>query len=310
MDTQLRDVRERGEPLAALWASEETIYGRFGYGLASFSCTLDADRIAVGVRRDLPRRGTVRLVTHDEALRAFPRLYARVGRTRPGMIVRSGEWWTIRRLDDDSERRRGAGALQRALLERDGAPVGYALYRIAQSGSGPETWTKTVRVLEAFGVDDAATWDIWRFLLDIDWTEHLVMTHLPVDHALPLLVDRMNHLRLRVWDGLWVRVVDVRAALAGRSYASNGPVTIEVVSDPHFAENVGRWTIDGGEVRRTRRRPDVRVPIDALGSAFLGGLSFAQLVASGRADEGARGGAGRADAMFRVPLAPWCAENF
>ncbi len=310
MDAQLRDVRERSEPLAALWASEETIYPRYGYGLAALSHNIDADRRTVAVRRELPRDGSMRLVTNDEALRTFPRLYERVGRTRPGMIVRSRDWWAIRRLDDRPEQRRGAGPLVRALLERDGRAVGYAFYRLAQDGSTPETWTKTIRVVEAVGIDDAATRDVWRFLLQIDWTDRVAAYHLPVDHSLPLLVDRVTKLRLSVWDSLWLRVVDVPAALAGRTYGTAGPITVEVTSDPHFPENVGTWTVDGGDARRARRRPDVRVAVDALGSAFLGGISFAQLARVGRAEEGARGGIERADAAFRASAAPWCAEIF
>ncbi len=310
MDVQLRDVRERGEPIAALWASEETIYGRFGYGLASLSHNVDAEHGAVAIRSELPGNGSMRLVTRDEALRAFPRLYERVGRTRPGMIVRSRDWWSLRRLDDRPEVRRGGGPLVHALLERDGRPVGYALYRLVQEGSTPENWTKTIRVVEALGVDRAATWDVWRFLFQIDWTDRVAAYHLPIDHPLPLLVDRVNKLRLSVWDALWLRVVDVGAALAGRSYGSAGAVTVEVVSDPHFPENVGSWTIAGGEVRRARRRPDVRVAVDALGSAFLGGVSFAQLAEAGRAEEGTRGGIVRADAAFRASAAPWTAEIF
>jgi predicted acetyltransferase len=310
MDAQLLDVRERGEPIAALWASEETIYGRFGYGLASISHNVDAERRSVAVRRELPRSGSMRLVSHDEALRTFPRLYERVGRSRPGMIVRTRDWWSIRRLDDRPEVRRGGGPLVRALLERDGRPVGYALYRLVQDGTTPETWTKTIRVSEALGIDDEATWDVWRFLLQIDWTDRVAAHHLPVDHPLPLLVDRINKLRLSVWDALWVRVVDVPAALAGRAYASSGRVTVEVTSDPHFPDNVGRWTIEGGEVRRSRLRPDVRVAVDGLGSAFLGGISFARLANAGRAEESARGGIGRVDAAFRASAAPWCAEIF
>jgi predicted acetyltransferase len=310
MDAQLRDSRERGEAIAALWASEETIYGRFGYGLASFCWTVDADRRDVAVRPELPKRGAVRLVAHDEALETFPVIYRRVARTRPGMIVRSRDWWTARRLDDGPPQRPGTGSLVRALLERDGVPAGYALYRIAQSGSSPANWTKEIRVLEAFGADAAATADVWRFLLEIDWTDRLTAQRLPVDHPLPLLVDRVNALGLRVWDGLWLRVLDVAGALSGRAYASGDPVTVEVVDDPHFADNVGRWTVEGGEVRSARRRPDVRLPIDALGSVFLGGVSFAELVRAGRAEEGTSGGVDRADAAFRSPAAPWCTENF
>ena len=310
MDAQLRDVRERGETIAALWASAETIYGRFGYGLASASLIVEAERNAVAIRPELPREGSVRLVSRDEALRAFPRLYARFSRTTPGMIARSREWWEVRRLDDAPERRRGGGALQCALLERAGRPVGYALYRVVQEGTTPDSWIKTVRVLEAFGVDAAATRDVWRFLLEIDWVDWISAYHLPLDHPLPLLVDRLNKLRLSVRDGIWVRVVDVPGALAGRAYASPGRVTLEVTADPHFPENCGTWTIEDGEVRRARRTADVRLTVDALASAYLGGFSFRQLARAGRVEEVARGGLDRADASFRAEAAPWCAENF
>ena len=310
MDAQLRDIRERGEPIAALWASEETIYGRFGYGLASTSLNLDADRSAVSIGRGAGPHASIRLVGHEEALRKFPRVYGRVARTRPGMIARSRDWWEVRSLDDEPQRRRGGGPLVRALLERDDRPVGYALYRLVQEGSTPETWTKTVRVLEALGVDNAATRDVWRFLFEIDWVDRVAAYHLPLDHPLPLLVNRINKLRLAVWDALWIRVVDVPAALAGRTYASGGRITVEVVSDPHFPENVGTWTVEDGGARPARRRPDVRLPVDALGAAYLGGQSFSQLAAAGLVEEAARGGLGRADVMFRSAAAPWCPENF
>jgi len=306
MDAQLADVREREEPIAALWASEETIYGRYGYGLASLSLHIDADRDAVAIPGE--RTTTARLVDEDEAVRSCARVYRQVSRTRPGMIVRTADWWRHHRLDDAPDRRRGAGPLVRVLFERGGKPVGYALYRLVQSGSTPEDWKKTIRVLEAVGADDDATRDVWRFLLEIDWVDRVAAYHLPVDHPLPLLVDRVNKLRLTMWDALWVRIVDVPRALAGRSYGS-GRITLEVTSDPHFPDNVGTWTIDDGSVKRARRRPDLRLPAAALGSAFLGGIPFAQLRAAGQVEEVVRGAVARADAIFGAP-APWCAEIF
>ena len=310
MGAQLQDCRDRGEPIAALWASEETIYGRFGYGLAATALHFDADRSAVGIRPDLPRDGAVRLVDHEEALRTFPRLYRRAARTRPGMIVRSPDWWDVRRLDDAPERRRGGGPLVRALLERDGRPVGYALYRLVQDGSTPESWTKTVRVIEALGVDDRATHDVWRFLFEIDWVDRVAGYHIPLDHPLPLMVDRINKLGLSLWDALWIRVVDVPGAIAGRTYGTSERVTVEVTSDPHFPENVGSWTLEDGVVGRSRRRPDVRLPVGSLGAAYLGGQSLVQLGAAGLAEEGTRGGLERADAAFRAAALPWCPEIF
>jgi predicted acetyltransferase len=309
MQAQLADIREREEPVAALWASEETIYGRYGYGLATLGLHVDAKRNAVAIRPELPRAGRVRLVTNEEALKVLPRLYERITRERGGMIVRTREWWEKRRLDDHPERRRGAGPLVRALLERDGRPVGYALYRLQQEGSTPADWKKTIRVLEAFGIDRAAMREIWRFLLEIDWVDRIAAYSLPLDHPLPLLVNRVNELDLTIWDGLWVRLVDVRGALSARTYEP-GRVTIDVVSDPQLGGNVGTWTIDDGSVLPARRRPDVRLAVDALGAAYLGGFSFASLVAAGLAEEGTRGGAARADAVFRPAQQPWPAEMF
>jgi len=184
-----------------------------------------------------------------------------------------------------------------------------AIYRIKTEGSGSE-WTKKIVVHDAFGIDARATREIWRFLLEIDWTDEIETRLLPLDHPLLLLTARINELRGRLWDGLWLRLVDVDAALAARSFAGDGRVTLEVTSDPHFPENLGTWAIDGGGARRSRRRPDVRLDVQALGSAFLGGFSFRELAAAERVEELTRGGIARADALFATPAAPWCPEIF
>jgi predicted acetyltransferase len=310
MELQLRDVREREEPIAALWASEETIYGRFGYGMASRCMNLEIRRASVRIRPELEREGSVRLIETDEALRVLPRLYDRIRRRTPGFLSRSRGWWETRTLSDRPENRRGAGPLVRALYERDGRPTGWVLYRIAQEGTTWEDWKKTVRVIELQGVDDAARREVWRFLLGIDWTDAITVSGLAVDDSVLLDVDRMNELRARVYDGLWVRPVEVGGALAARGVAGDGRVTVEVTADPQFPDNVGTWTVEGDRVRRTSRRPDVRLDVQALGMTILGGFTFAQLARAGRAEEGARGGLARADALFRVERAPWCPEIF
>jgi len=310
MELQLRDVRERGEPIAALWASEETIYGRFGYGLASLAMNLDVRRRSVRIRPELGREGLVRLIDNDEALRVLPGLYDRIRKRTPGFVSRSRGWWETRTLSDRPENRRGAGPLARALYERDGRPAGWVLYRIEQVGTTFEDWKKTVKVVELQAVDDAARRELWRFLLGIDWTDSITVSGLAVDDPVVLFLDRMNELRARVYDGLWVRPVEVGGALTARGVARDGRVTIEVTADPHFPDNVGTWTVEGDRVRRTSRRPDVRLDVEGLGMTLLGGFTFAQLARAGRAEESARGGLARADRLFRVERAPWCPEIF
>ena len=310
MRAQLADVRERGEPLAALWASEETIYGRFGYGMASQDAMIRATRGHAELRSDLPARtGTTRLVGHDEAAKVFPRIYDRVRRTSPGFMSRSEAWWEVKRLDDRPERRRGAGELNRLLLEIDGRPVGYALYRIKLEWDEPHNVSQ-VAVIEAIGETPAATRELWRYLLGIDWVAEIHCELLSVDHPLFLLVQRPNRLHWRVLDGLWLRLVDVGAALSARSVTGDGRVTLDVASDPIFPDNVGTWTVEAGVAKRSRRRADVRLDVQALASAYLGGFTFAELARAGRVEEVARGGVARADALFGVDVKPWCPEIF
>jgi predicted acetyltransferase len=310
MRAQLDDVHDRGEPIAALFASEETIYGRYGYGLASLrqEARLTADRAQLRPGSP-PRAGSVRLVDEDDALRTMPRIYDRVRRKTPGFFVRSKDWWQDRTLADDAERRGDAGPLNRVLFELDGRPAGYALYRIAQREE-EVGWRGRVRVLEAVGIDAVATREIWRFLLEIDWVHEIRAALLPVDHPLFHLVARPDSLRLRTETGLWLRLVDVGAALSARSYGADGRVTFDV-ADAFGPWNAGTWTLDGGVARRSRRRADVRLDVTALGAVYLGGFSFSQLAAAGLVEEVARGGVVRADTVFdRAGPAPWCPEIF
>ena len=108
---------------------------------------------------------------------------------------------------------------------------------------------------------------------------------------------RPNSLHWKVFDGLWLRLVDVGAALAGRSLA-DGRVTLDVRADPLVPDNVGTWTVENGAAKRSRRRADVRLDVQALGSAYLGGFTFAELARAGRVEEVARGGIARADAAL------------
>jgi len=310
MRAQLTEVRECGEPIAALWASEETIYGRFGYGLAAQDVMVKASRVHAAMHPAVPAKvGTTRLVDHDEALKVFPRIYDRVRKTTPGFISRSKAWWELRKLDDRPERRRGAGELNRVLLEIDGKPAGYALYRIKVEFENA-TNKSHVEVIEAIGDSGVAVRELWRYLLGIDWVDSIVCELLPADHPLFLLVQRPNRLDWKVFDGLWLRLVDLPTALSARSVTSDGRITFEVTADPIFPDNVGTWTVEDGVARRSSRRADLRLDVQALACAYLGGFALADLARAGRVEEVARGGITRADALYHVAAKPWCPEIF
>jgi predicted acetyltransferase len=307
MRAQLDDVRERGEAVAYLWASEATIYGRFGYGIASLSGEIDLPRNRSAFHDPLEPRGRVRLVDTDEALELVPPVYERVAAETPGMFGRTRDWWEARALADPEWRRQGGGELNRAVLDLDGAPQAYALYRLHPSFENFSS-TGYTRAIEAMGVTPQATAEIWRFLLDVDWMERVKAALLPVDHPLFFLLAEPRRMRFIVADALWVRLVDVEAALGARTYGAGEPVVAEV-ADAFCPWNEGRWRIGDGAAR-TDDSADLRLDVSALGSVYLGGFTFAELARAGRIEELAEGALGSADDLFRTDRAPWCPEIF
>jgi predicted acetyltransferase len=306
MDAQLRDIHERGEPIAALWASEETIYGRFGYGIAAWAGELSVPHEWDAFAEPLEPAGTTRFVTPEEARTLFPPVYDAVRRARPGMTSRSEEWWDGRQLHVSEEE---ASSPRRFVVhELDGEPVGYAIYR-TQSSWEAGSATSRLMVREALGTTPQATAGVWRFLLDVDWMAAVDVSLVPPDHPLFLLLATPRRIRYRMGDGLWVRVVDVPAALSGRTYGEGGPLVLEV-RDAVCEWNDGRWRIDGGECSRTDEEPDLVLDVAALGSAYLGAVPFTQLREARRVEELREGGVARADALFAWRPLPWCLEIF
>jgi predicted acetyltransferase len=312
MRTELDAIVARGEPLAILWASEEPIYGRYGYGMATLRAAIEAERDRMRFRGDPAPVGQVRLVDEDEAARVLPPIYDRVRRETPGMFVRSEAWWRNYRLPDPEHHRHGAGPRLFAVLEIDGVDQAYARYRVKDDWKDMVS-VSSLRVIEAIAASPLAGRELWRYLFGVDLVHKVEAWHVPIDDPLFLLVTEPRRLRLRASDGLWLRIVDVEAALAGRSYAADGEVAFEL-ADTFVPANAGVWRlqVSGGEAQVTRAEaePELRLDVADLGAAYLGGFAFAQLARAGRVEELAEGALERADALFRTPRAPWCPEVF
>jgi predicted acetyltransferase len=311
MRRQLDNVRQRGEPVAILWASEGNIYQRFGYGIATLYSLLDIDRDRARFRNDPGRSGRLRMLEPEKTVETIADVYNRVCDVTPGMYERSREWWEATRLHDPPEHREGGGPMFRAVWEKDGRPEAYALYRLH------DEWETEpmghVRVIEAMGTTPEATREIWRFLLNIDLVARIKGYAQPGIPPLLFMVAEPRRLRARLSDALLVRLVDVRAALEARSYAAEGTVVFEV-ADAFMPDNAGRWrlevTNDGTSVECTTDPADLIVDASDLGCVYLGGFTFAQLLQGGQIEEASPGSAWRADGMFRTEREPWCPQVF
>ncbi|MFF4367408.1 GNAT family N-acetyltransferase [Streptomyces sp. NPDC001594] len=315
MRRQLDDVRAAGEPVAVLTASEPEIYGRFGYGTATYDLVVDVD--TTRVRLNVPP-GTdavrLRLVDPVKALDDCERVYAALVAGRPGMPARQPGWERQGLLDPES-RREGASPLKCVVAEDvAGAVVGYARYRVRPDWE-PAGSDGKVLVGEVDAVDPAAYAALWRYLFEIDLTWHVRAYRRPVDDPLLHLVNDVR--RVRAWqrDALYLRVVDLPGALEARGYGGAVDVVLEV-EDAFCPWNAGRWRLtagaDGSGARCVRSEDAAELALSAreLGAAYLGGVTLTSLAAAGRVRElrpGALRGASRA---FTGDVAPWLPHNF
>ena len=300
MTRQLTDLHDEGTAVAALWATEAAIYGRYGYGVASWRLGLEVRRGAAFRRPVEP--GGLRLVAPDAAeVRA---VYASAASSTAGFFARDDAWWGFR-VHDPEHRREGAGSLQCVLA--DGA---YALYSTAQR------WTEglpsgTVRVREVVATSPEGAARVWRFLLDLDLTKEVqVFAAAPDERLLTDLLAEPRLSRSTLSDGLHVRLVDVPAALAARRYAADVDVVLEVADD-RCPWNAGTWRLVGGRDGATcspvQTSPDLRLEVADLGAAYLGGTALR----SRSVVELTPGALSRATTAFG-PLdgAPWCPQVF
>jgi predicted acetyltransferase len=308
MKQLLEGARKRGEPIAALWVAEEPIYGRFGCGMASINGEIRIDREHTHFRKHWEQVLVATQVSSEEALERFPLVYEQVAPSSPGMISRTRDWWEFRVLYDNVDDRHGAGPLMAVLFEREGEPVGYAIYRHRTSFVEGRT-DSTLEVHEAIGVDTAATAEVWRYLSDIDLVAHIHAEYIPIDHPLFFLLAEPRRLRFRAADGIWMRLVDVESALRARSFASDEELVLDV-KDSFCPWNEGVYRIEGGEVGKSKAEPDLHLDVRELASTFMGGFSFARLARAGLVEELKPGALERADRLFASAPAPWCPEMF
>jgi predicted acetyltransferase len=311
MERQLRDVRERGEPVAILWASEGAIYQRFGYGLATLTAGIDIERQWTALSGQVRPRGAMRLVPRDEARRVMPSVFDAVRPTVPGFINRSPAAWDAL-FADLPQHRAGGGERFYVVHERDSHAAGYVMYRIKEDWTGAGH-ANTLMVVELIGVDPAASIELWRYVFGVDLMSRITARRGPANHPLLLQLAHPRRASLQLGDGLWLRIVDVPGALGGRRYERDGSLVLQVADDfvPDWA---GTWRLtasDGeGHVEPASGQADLRVDTNDLAAVYLGAFSFADLGRAGRTHELKPGAWLRADALFSTSVPPWCPVMF
>ena len=311
MERQLGDIAAAGrEPIAALWASETKIYPRFGYGMATQMLNIDATTREVQLPQS-PATGTFRLVKPADATSELAALYETVRPGKAGWSDRDERWWKYV-LNDPESARHGATELHAVIHDTPDGPSGYALWRVKEGWDrhGPNSETQ---VREVVATDAQTYLAIWRFLFGIDLTRSTSSRYLAADEALLHLVDEPRRLGGHLASGLWVRIVDLPAALQARLYRCPVDVVLEV-SDPILESNAGRWRLTGGSggasCTRTDDPADLACTVLELGAAYLGGTSLTALAAAGRVRELTPGALDAASTAFGWHRLPYPTESF
>ncbi|MFE6836586.1 GNAT family N-acetyltransferase [Streptomyces sp. NPDC057705] len=317
MTEMLERATGTGSPVAALWASEAAIYGRFGYGGATTGVTIEIDSTRPLALRIDPDRRPLRLVDPEEALAVIGPFHESARGRRAGRPSRSASRWREEWLAEQDEEDEELSPPRIIVLGEPGEPIaGYVLYRTKpEADAGPARAPQgLVRVDELEADTPAVAAALWECLAALDLTGRVRAWGRPPDD--PLLHFAADRDQVRVtaqFPALWLRLVDVRAALTARSWAAPVDVVLEV-HDVRLPGNTGRFRLDAGPGRASYEpaaaAADLALDVRELAACYLGGTRVAELVAAGLVREHTPGAAAALDAALCTPVLPHTSDEF
>jgi predicted acetyltransferase len=313
IDYHFEEVESRGELVSALGASESVIYGRFGYGVATNAAELEIDPRRGQFLRPPAGRGRLRLLEPDETAKIVPPFYDRYRRGQPGELDRSQVWWDVYARDPEWTRQGASRHYDVVYESGPGRVDGWVSYRV-ENGWPHGLAANIVKVRMLVGLTPEAEAAIWRYILDMDLAGVIRLHDRPVDDPVRWRLADPRRLRVTdVGDQLWVRLLDLRGALAARRYAVEGELVLEV-TDALRPRNQGRFRLaggpDGAACDPTSAEPDLALDVADLGAAYLGGTSLVSLSRAERVAELTPGALLRADRMFAASPPPICTTHF
>jgi predicted acetyltransferase len=314
LSASLRAAKDRGDALSMLIAAEWPIYGRYGYAPATQAAEYT---LYTRVRPDLVRPsdgGSVRQLDPADLGDIAPAVFDAARLLRAGQVDRPGDWWP-RRLGLDGYR-----------PAKHGKTPNYIVHEGSDGPDGLLWWSSTrdfeldgqlgaVKVGDLCAAGPAAYRNLWAYLAGLDAVSEVTLPHRPVDEPIRWLLSDGRALRQTyAGDDLWVRLLDVPAALSARGYTGSGQIVLDVVDDDTGGYAAGRYRLDasadGAECRPSTQAADLRITQRALAAVYLGAFSLRQLSLGGGIDELTPGALSRTDALFATPLPPWNATGF
>ncbi|WP_414168296.1 GNAT family N-acetyltransferase [Streptoverticillium reticulum] len=315
MERDLRAAKERGDAAATLISAEYPIYGRYGFGPATWVTEWEVETARTGLsdRYAGPEcGGRIDLVDGAAVRELGPALHERLRTLQHGAVDRTERWWRIATGDLPRHGFAWTEPFYAVYRSPEGSVDGLAAYTADDAWEAKRPLC-SAHVRDLVAVSPAAVRALWHFLLTIDWVTKVTTNLRAPDDLLPLLLPDPRAARVLTHaDFLWLRPLDVPALLTARTYACPGSLVLEV-TDPQGLAG-GRWLLeagpDGASCAPTRRPAELVLDVGALGALYLGDESVLRLAALGRAGEESPGAAARAEPVLRTAARPWCPDVF
>ncbi|MFH8366439.1 GNAT family N-acetyltransferase [Streptomyces sp. NPDC018031] len=316
MERDLRAAKERGEVVATLIAAEYPIYGRYGFGPATWitEWQVDVARSGLDPRYSGPADGGRTDLIDAEAVRTLgPELHERLRATRHGVIDRDERWWQANTGMFPVPGDPWTEPFHVVHRAPDGTVEGLLTYTV-NSNWEAKLPANTATVVDLTAVTPAAERALWYYLMSVDWVSRVNSGHRAPDDLLPLLLPDPRAARVTAHaDFLWVRPLDVTRMLEARTYPGEGSLVLQLDDPAGLTE--GRYLLEAGPdgascTPTTTRSADLYLSAAELGALWLGDESAVRLAALGRVSEEQAGAAARADALLRTSRRPWCPDIF
>lgn len=311
---QIADLRSRGEPLAMFTTTGPGLYRRAGYNPAAAAAEVEVETAHAALDPAPQPLGALRLLDPVDHEAVLPAVFERHRPTQPGQVLRTPWFWRMWLLDRP-QFRRGEPGERFAVVHTDSAGVdqGYLTYRL-RPGPVRDQPVQVLVVEDLIVATDDAWRALWGYCFRFGQAVSVTAPNVPADESPAWMLADPRRLRtVRVRDFLWLRLLDVPAALTARRYAARDTIVIEVADDacPH---NTGRYALEVGEdlpvCERTATRPELELRVEDLAAAYLGGVSFTALARAGRVRERRADALARCDRLFASWPRPWTVTDW
>lgn len=306
----LHSMKERDQPFAILWASMGAIYQRFGYGLASpmISYRFNPKNAALLPGYEAP--GRCELVAPAEAMTVAKDVYQRFATPRNLSLQRTDFLWE----HEAFRKKQGKAPYLAAYRDTAGNTTGYVVYRTNEERHESEGPPQVLQVVDLAWLDLEALAGLWEYLRSHDLVSEVRMRSvMGLDDPIPAMLLEPRALRMRVGDGIWMRIIDVATGLASRRYSADGRLAIQV-QDDLLEWNRGTWllSVENGAatVTRTDSTPDLSMPIATLATLVSGNRTATACGLAGKLTATSERAMRLADGMFATDFAPYTHNEF